>query len=123
MSGLMNDLKHAFRSLRKNPGFTVAAVVVLALGIGANTAIFSIVNGVLLRPLPFEKPDQLVQLWHVPPQKQFPGMKQFSLSAANYLDWEQQNQVFDKSAIYAFTDFRLTGSGDPTGLQAARVEP
>jgi predicted permease len=122
MSGL-NDLKHAFRSLRKNPGFTIAAVIVLALGIGANTAIFSIVNGVLLRPLPYEKPNQLVQLWHTPPQKQFPGMKQFSLSAANYLDWEQQNDVFQQSAVYASERFRLTGSGEPQEISAARVEP
>src|SRR5689334_2083631 len=123
MSDLISDLKRALRVLRKTPGFTVAALIVLALGIGANTAIFSIVNGVLLRPLPFEKPDQIVQLWHTPPQKQFPGIKQFSLSAANYLDWEKQNDVFEQSAIYAFKDFRLTGSGDPQVLQAARVEP
>ena len=123
MAGLMSDLKHAFRSLRKNPAFTIAAVIVLALGIGANTAIFSIVNGVLLRPLPYEKPNELVQLWHTPPQRQFPGMKQFSLSAANYLDWEQQNDVFQQSAIYASERFRLTGSGEPQEVSAARVEP
>src|SRR5437764_5879494 len=97
---LASDLKLAIRVLRKAPGFSLAALVVLALGIGANTAIFSIVNGVLLRPLPFGEPERLVQLWHTPPQKSFPGMKQFSLSAANYLDWEQQNHVFDSSAIY-----------------------
>ena len=123
MSGLANDLKHALRSLRKNPAFTIAAVIVLALGIGANTAIFSIVNGVLLRPLPFDKPDQLVQLWHTPPQKQFPGVKQFTLSAANYLDWERENDVFQQSAIYASEGVRLTGSGEPQEVVAARVEP
>src|SRR3954471_19285710 len=111
MSGLLSDLQRAFRMLRKTPGFSIAALIVLALGIGANTAIFSIVNGVLLRPLPFEKPDQLVPLWHTPPQKQFPGMKQFSLSAANYLDWEKQNDVFEATAVYAGKEFRLTGSG------------
>ena len=100
---LASDLKLAIRVLRKAPGFSLAALVVLALGIGANTAIFSIVNGVLLRPLPFAEPDRLVQLWHTPPQKSFPGMSLFSLSAANYLDWEQQNHVFDGSAIYSFT--------------------
>ena len=123
MSGWVNDLTLALRSIRKSPGFAAAAVIVLALGIGANTAIFSIVNGVLLRPLPFAEPDRLVQLWHTPPAKQFPGMTQFPLSAANYLDWEQRNEVFEKSAVYAFTNFRLTGSGEPQELQAARVEP
>jgi putative ABC transport system permease protein len=123
MAGLLRDFRHAFRLLLKNPGFTIAALVVLALGIGANTAIFSIVNGVLLRPLPFDQPDQLVQLWHVPPQQQFPGVKRFSLSAANYLDWEQQNDVFEKSAIYTFTHFRFTGGNEPKEFQASRVEP
>src|SRR5262249_12361228 len=91
MSALLYDLKRALRVLRKTPGFTLAALVVLALGIGANTAIFSLVYGVLIRPLPFHEPERLLQLWHTPPQKSFPGMTQFALSAANYLDWEQQN--------------------------------
>src|SRR5262245_40599669 len=119
----LNELRRALRVLRKTPGFTMAALIVLALGIGANTTIFSIVHGVLIRPLPFGEPERLVQLWHVPPQKSFPGMTQFSLSAANYLDWERQNSVFESSAVYAFTGFRLTGSGDPQVLRAARVEP
>jgi len=122
MAGLVNELMLALRSARKAPGFALAAIVVLALGIGANTAIFSIVNGVLLRPLPFDQPDRLVHLWHTPPQQQFPGMKQFPLSAANYLDWEQRNDVFEKSAVYTGADFRLTGSGEPENLHAVRVE-
>src|SRR6185436_2549878 len=123
MSGFWNDLKHGCRVLLKTPGFAVSAIIVLALGIGANTAIFGIVNGVLLRPLPFAEPDRLVQLWHTPPQKQFPGVRRFSLSAANYLDWEAQNTVFSSSAIYRFWRFRLTGTGEPRILRAARVEP
>jgi predicted permease len=122
MAGLVSELLLALRNARKNPGFSLGAIVVLALGIGANTAIFSIVNGVLLRPLPFDQPDRLVHLWHTPPPKQFPGVKQFPLSAANYLDWEQRNDVFEKSAIYTGADFRLTGSGEPENLQAVRVE-
>jgi predicted permease len=123
MTGLIQELMLALRSARKAPGFALAAIVVLALGIGANTAIFSIVNGVLLRPLPFDQPDRLVHLWHTPPPKQFPGVTQFPLSAANYLDWEQRNDVFERSAVYTFAGgFRLTGSGEPENLQAARVE-
>src|SRR5512146_3320900 len=122
MTGFLNELKQALRRLAKTPGFTLAALIVLALGIGANTAIFSIVNGVLLRPLPYSHPDRLVQLYHVPPAKQFPGMETFPLSAANYLDWERQNGVFENSAIYAFTSVRMTGSGDPKVLQGSRVE-
>ncbi len=123
MAGLFNDFKYAFRVLLKAPGFAAAAVVVLALGIGANTAIFGIVNGVLLRRLPYAEPDQLVQLWHTPPQKQFPGVPRFALSAANYLDWERQNTVFSSTAVYRFWPFRLTESGEPRIVQAAKVEP
>ncbi len=123
MSGFWNDLKHGCRVLLKAPGFALSAIIVLALGIGANTAIFGIVNGVLLRPLPYIEPDRLVQLWHTPPQKQFPGMRRFALSAANYLDWEAQNTVFSSSAVYRFWQFRLTGTGEPQILRAARVEP
>jgi putative ABC transport system permease protein len=116
------DLKQAIRTLKKKPGFAMVAIIVLAVGIGANTAIFSIVYGVLLRPLPFPQSDQLVQLWHVPPQKSFPGTTTFSLSAANYLDWESQNTVFQNSAIYATKDLRLSGTGEPRILHGARVE-
>ncbi len=123
MNNFVGDIKQALRSFLKKPGFTVAALVVLAIGIGANTAIFSIVYGVLLRPLPFPNADQIVQLWHVPPQKSFPGTKTFALSAANYLDWEAQNDVFESSAIYNVTESRLTGSGEPRVLRGARVEP
>jgi len=123
MAGFWNDLKHGSRVLLKTPGFALSAIIVLALGIGANTAIFGIVNGVLLRPLPYAEPDRLVQLWHTPPQKQFPGVSRFALSAANYLDWESQNTVFSSSAVYRFWQFRLTGNGEPRILRATRAEP
>src|SRR5262249_965636 len=100
MTTLLQDLRLALRLFRNAPRFSAAAAIVLGLGIGANTAIFSIVYSVLLRPLPFNQSDRLVQLWHVPPPKSFPGMTSFPLSAANYLDWEQQNDVFESSAIY-----------------------
>jgi hypothetical protein len=117
------DLKYAIRALTTAPGFTVAAVIVLALGIGANTAIFSIVHAVLLRPLPFGEPHRLVQLWHTPPKEQFPGVHRFALSAANYLDWEQQNTVFEGSAVYRYTEFRLGHGRDAKMIAAARVQP
>jgi putative ABC transport system permease protein len=120
---LRTDLKHAIRTFTKAPGFAAATVIVLALGIGANTAIFSIVHAVLIRPLPFGDPERLVQLWHTPPKEQFPGVPTFSLSAANYLDWQQQNTVFEGSAVYGFQQFRLTNGADAKQINAARVEP
>ena len=113
MTGLIQDLRYALRQLYKSPGFAAVAVVTLALGIGANTAIFSVVNGVLLRPLAFKDPDTLVRVWHVPPPASFPGMTRFSVSAANYFDWENQNHVFDRMAIYTYRGFALTEGDKP----------
>ena len=109
--------------LRKAPGFTMVAVVVLALGIGANTAIFSVVNAILLRPLPFQDPGRLVQVWHVPPPKSFPGITLFPVSPANYLDWEKQNHVFENMAIYGYSSYSLAGTGDPESVTGIRVSP
>ncbi len=121
MSGLFQDLRYALRQLRKSPGFTAVAVITLALGIGANTAIFSVVNGVLLRPLAFKNPGQLVRIWHVPPAKSFPGMTTFAVSTANYLDWQRQNQVFERMAIYNYHGFTLTGGQKPEQVDASAV--
>src|SRR5437867_4226725 len=94
----MNDLKFALRQLLKNPGFTAVAVLTLALGIGANTAIFSIINGLLLKPLPYPEPDQLVTLWESSPQR---GVEQERVSGPNYLDWRAQNTVLSDLAASA----------------------
>jgi predicted permease len=121
MTEVVRDFKYGLRVLRKNPGFAIVAVLVLALGIGANTAIFSVVNAVLLRPLPFTDPDRLVHVWHVPPAKSFPGITRFSVSTANFIDWQQQNSVFDKMAIFAGGRMNLTGGDKPEFLGAVKV--
>jgi predicted permease len=123
MRNSLQDLRHGTRSLRKNPGFTAIAVVVLALGIGANTAIFSVVNAALLRPLPFPEPDRLMRIWHTPPQKSFPGIPTFAISAANYEDWEKQSHSFDSMTIYSGKTFNLTGAGEPERVLAATMSP
>jgi putative ABC transport system permease protein len=121
MSRLAQNLKFAIRQLIKSPGFTTIAVVILALGIGANTAIFSVVHAVLLEPLPFRDADRLVQIWHTPPQSSFPGMTRFAASAANFLDWQKQNTVFDQMALYSGGGHDLTGGAKPESIVAAHV--
>jgi predicted permease len=115
------DLRRGFRTLVKSPGFSVAAIVVLALGIGANTAIFSVVNGVLLQPLPFPDSARLVRIWHTPPQSGFPGLRTFAVSPANFLDWERQSRSFEGMALIRFTGLNLTGGASPEALSAAQV--
>jgi putative ABC transport system permease protein len=121
MFSLFSDFKHGLRVLLKNPAYTAAPILVLALGIGANTAIFSVVDAVLLRPLPFRDPARLVQVWHVPPPKSFPGMTEFAVSAANFIDWQKQNHVFDKMAILSGSALTLAGNDQPEELQGAAV--
>jgi putative ABC transport system permease protein len=123
MTKLIQDFRYGLRVLRKNPGFAIVAILVLGLGIGANTAIFSVVNTVLLRPLPYEDPARIVHVWHVPPPKSFPGMTRFSVSTANYIDWRQQNDVFEDMAIYTGSSMNLTGGDKAESLVAATVSP
>ena len=121
MRTLAADFRYATRVLIRTPSFTLAVIAVLALGIGANTAIFSIVNTVLLRPLPFEDPDRLVRLLHVPPQDAFPGIKTFPLSPANFYDWQRSARQFDGMAIYRFRSFVMTGGAGAQEVVAAAV--
>jgi putative ABC transport system permease protein len=117
MQTLWQDVRYGLRMLAKNPGFTIIAVLTLALGIGANTAIFSVVNAVLLRPLPFKEPDRLVDIWHTPPQASFPGIPTFAVSPANFLDWRGRSQAFEGMSAYGFGRYTLTGTGHPEALQ------
>src|SRR5579872_6628937 len=121
MIHLLQDIAYGMRVLRSRPLFTLLAVVMLALGIGANTAIFSVVNAVLLRPLPFTDSDRLVRVWHTPPAQSFPGIDKFSVSAANYLDWKRDNHVFEDMAIYSFRGLTLTGVAQPQQVDACAV--
>src|SRR4051794_9857486 len=113
MQEFLKSLRHAVRGLRKNPGFTISALAVLTLGIGANTAIFSVVNAVLLKPLPFPDSGSIVTVFHVPPAAAFPGLKRFSVSAANYLDWRAQNDVFESISVFGGRNFRVGGGSRP----------
>jgi putative ABC transport system permease protein len=107
----LQDIRYSTRTLSKNPGFAAVAVLTLALGIGANTAIFSVVENVLLSPLPYPRPEQLVQIWNTYP----PQVPRGSLSPGDYSDWRQQNASFSEMGGYApiSQGFNLTGEGEP----------
>jgi predicted permease len=115
---LWQDLCFATRMLCKSPGFTAVAVLTLALGIGANTAIFTVVNGVILKPLPYPQPDRLVMLL----EKQLSDGTLGTVAPANFFDWREQSHSFDKmAAIDPYPDFILNGSGEPQRLTGAAV--
>jgi putative ABC transport system permease protein len=118
MNGLIQDLRCALRQLRKSPGFTAVAVVTLALGIGANTAIFTLVNAVLLRPLPYKDPNRLVMVWEQNPHR---GWFENIVSSANFLDWKKQNHVFADIAAFESSSFNLTGDNTPEEIAGERV--
>jgi predicted permease len=121
VESLLRDLRYGARTLRKNPGFLLAGVAILGLGVGVNSAIFTVVNAVVLRPLPFADADRIVRLWHTPPQSTFPGMRTFSLSPANFLDWQEQSRSFEAMAIYRGGRPTLTGHGEPAAVVALRA--
>lgn len=110
MDGLLNDLRFGVRSLLKSPGFAVMVVVTLALGIGANASIFSVVNGLLLSALPYEDPEGVIQVWA---SNEARGWDQASVSAGDFYDWREQNTVFDEMTLYDNASFNLAAGGEP----------
>jgi putative ABC transport system permease protein len=122
---LSRDVRHMMRGLRKSPGFAIAVVLTLALGIGGNTAIFSVVDQLLLRPLPYPGGDRLVMVYEaldVKPGQQIRAARRHqSVSPANWLDWQAQSRTLERLAAWRTTTMTLTGSGDPTRLAAQLV--
>jgi putative ABC transport system permease protein len=116
MTTLMQDVRYGIRMLLQNPAFTAIAVITLALGIGANSAIFSVINSVLLRPLPYDESNRLVILWERSPQ--LDGM---SIAYPNFIDWRNQNKVFEKIGVYRRQSYNLTGSGEPVQVLGGMV--
>jgi predicted permease len=110
METLLQDLRYAFRMLRKKPSFTVIVVLALAIGIGANTAIFSVVNAILLRSLPYKNAERISMIWMDNPKL---GVSQDWHSYPNYVDYKEQNQVYEDMAAFNDRSFNLTGTGDP----------
>jgi predicted permease len=117
---LMQDVRYGIRMLRKNPGFAAVAVLTLALGIGANTAIFSVVYAVMLRPLPYPDSDRLVMLWQTLPKQ---GLAEVPFSAADFIDVQKQNRVFEQTAAIFLDkpDYNLTGQGEPERVYGMAV--
>ncbi|MHB8540940.1 MAG: ABC transporter permease [Candidatus Acidiferrales bacterium] len=117
MNTLLQDMRYALRMLAKSPGFTAVAVLTLALGIGANTALFSVINGVLLNPLPYPQPNQIVSLYTKPAD-----FSEASISYPDFLDWVRDNRAFSSVAAYrSFQSFNLVGQGEPERVSAAEV--
>ncbi len=120
MQTLLQDLRYGARMLWKSPGFTLIAVITLALGIGANTAIFSVIDALMVRPLPFREPDKLFQVWESNVKL---GYNETDASYPNFADWRDQNQVFEQIAIYSGGTYNLAGAAEPERIEGAIVAP
>ncbi len=118
MDTLINDLRHGIRSLLKHPGFTAIAVLTLAMGIGANTAIFSVVHAVLWRPLPFREPDRLVSIWE---RRSNSGTSNIPVSGHEFAAWRERVQSFEALTLVQLEGHNLTGKGDPVLVNVAQV--
>ena len=116
----IRDVHYAVRTLRRSPGFTITALLSLALGIGANTAIFTVVNAVLLKPLPFPEPERLVHLWETKPSE---GVSRDFVEPFNFLDWRDRTRSFEGMAAVVGMITNLTGEGDPVALNGTQVSP
>ena len=116
LNGWTADVRYAIRALRKRPGLTVVALLTLAIGIGVNAAIFSVVNALLLRPLPFENPAQLVTFWGTAPEK---GLPVVNYPDALYAYYRQRLRAAQPMAMYGGDDFTLTGRGEPERVKGA----
>ena len=110
MRTLWRDIHYGLRMLKDHPGFTAVAVFALALGIGANTAIFSVVNAVLLQTMPYGEPDRLVMVWSSSPARNIDAQP---VSPGDFNDWKEQNTVFEQISASRDAQFNLTGMGDP----------
>ncbi len=118
MEGILQDIRYGLRTLVRSPGFAVVAVLALALGIGANTAIFSVVNAVLLRPLPFRDPGRLMVVESSNPAKGYP---EFAVSPPDFLDWKDQGRSFEGMAAFEATPFNLSEGSEPERVQGSRI--
>ena len=118
MENLLQDIRFGFRTLVKNPGFTIVAIIALALGTGANSAIFSVVNAVLLRPLPYGEPDRVMMVWG---HNLKTGDKQYAISVPDFNDYREQNTTFEQMASFAYEDFNLMSGDEPEHVQGTIV--
>src|SRR5215472_4439980 len=116
MDTLLKDIRFGARMLLKHPGVTAIAVITLALAIGANTAIFSVLNAVLLRPLPYRDPDRLVSLW-----ARVPEHGRWRTTPANFFDWKKQNTTFEDMSAFGAAIMTVTGDGEPEQVLGTRV--
>src|ERR687896_294913 len=113
---MIHELRHAARRLRRSPAFSLVAVATLAVGIGASTAIFSVLNAALLRPLPFVDAHRLVMVWET-----MGDWRTRWVAPANFIDWREQARSFQGLAGFSLTDANLTGAGDPERIKAGVV--
>src|SRR5512135_2341544 len=118
MGNLIRDVRVAARMLWRSPGFTLVALATIALGIGGNTAMFSVVNAVLLRPLPYARPDRLVAVYQTNPSR---GISSNGVSYLNYSDWVARTRSFESLGAFRMHDFTLTGQGEPALVAAGTV--
>ncbi len=118
METLWQDLRYGWRSLLRNPGFAIVAIVTLAIGIGANVTIFSVVNGVLLKPLPFPESRRLVTIWETDSER---NIVRGTASPAEFLDWQEMNHSFENLAAWRGLYYTITGSGDPERVWGSEV--